>query len=63
MYPLFKQEATKKAGHLAIKYVNCYVRVNAIIDFRGDQIFVYFIRFLIHEALHAWCLIFAAPGF
>ena len=27
-----------------------------VVNFRGDQIFVDFVRFLIHEVLYAWCL-------
>ena len=31
MYPIFKQEAAKKAGQLHISCVNCCVRVNLIL--------------------------------
>ena len=37
-----------------------------VVNFHGDQIFMDFVKFLIHEVLYAWCLksmIFAAPGF
>ena len=27
-----------------------------VVDFRVDQIFMDFVRFLIHELLYAWCL-------
>ena len=27
-----------------------------VVNFRGDQIYVDFVRFLIHEDLYAWCL-------
>ena len=29
---------------------------NKVVNFHGDQIFMDFIRFLIHEVLYAWCL-------
>ena len=67
MYPLLKQE-----GWTVIRYVciYCCIRINTVrymvINFRGDQIFMDFVRFLIHEVLYAWCLksiIFTVPGF
>ena len=43
-----------------MRCVNCSVRVHTIlyivIDFRGDQFYVDFVRFLIHEDLYTWCL-------
>ena len=53
MYPIFKQEAAKKAGQLRIRCVTCCVRVNTVLygfNFRGDQIFVDF-----YEDLYTWC--------
>ena len=48
----------------------CCIRVNTVrymvVNFCGDQIFIDFVRFLIHEVLYAWCLkgiIFTVPGF
>ena len=59
-YLIFKQEAAKKAGQLAIRCVNCCIRVKIlfcmVVNFRGGQIYIDFVRFLIHEDLYEWCL-------
>ena len=68
MYPLFKQEAAKKPASYRYVCTYCCVRVNAVRyivfkNFCGDQIFLDFIRFLIHEVFHSvYSIIFAMPG-
>ena len=48
MYKLFKQEAAKKVK--ARKYVCVLILYGMLVNFRGDQIFMDFVRFLIHDS-------------
>ena len=47
MYKLFKQEAAKVKAR---KYVCVLILYGMLVNFCGDQIFMDFVRFLIHDS-------------